>query len=226
MDIVYICRRGQNEELRYSLRSVVKNLPESRVWVVGYKPDWYVGDFIPVPDTSNKFDNIRKALKVVCSTNRISEDFVFMHDDIYIVSHMPELKPYYSGTLANKISTGKKVGTYHRKIVDVNRYLISLGYNNPLNYEVHVPMPMNRNKLNTIIDNKILERSLYGNKFVTDAIELPRDVKNYDGLERTFVSSYDYINGDLPFLSSHDVSFIKMKDFLATEFPEPSRYER
>jgi hypothetical protein len=87
-------------------------------------------------------------------------------------------------------------------------------------------MPMNRNKLNTIIDNRILERSLYGNKFVTDALELPRDVKNYDSVNKTFESSYDYINGDLPFLSSHDVSFIKMKEFLANQFPDPSPYER
>lgn len=226
MDIVYICRKGDNEELRYSLRSVVKNLPEGRVWVVGYKPGWYVGNFIPVPDTSNKFDNIRKALKVVCNTDRISEDFVFMHDDIYVVEPLTEIKPYYSGTLANKISTGKGVGTYHRKIVDVARYLGSLGYKNPLNYEVHVPMPMNRNKLKTIIDTRILERSLYGNKFITDALELPRDVKNYDSVNKSFVSSYDYINGNLPFLSSHDVSFIKMKDFLASQFPDPSPYER
>ena len=226
MDIVYICRKGENEELRYSLRSVVKNLPESRVWLVGYKPSWYTGDFIPVPDTSNKFDNIRKALKVVCNTDRISEDFVFMHDDIYVVKHMPELKPYYSGILANKILNGKKVGTYYRKILDVSRYLVSLGYPDPLNYEIHVPMPMNRDKLKTIIDTRILERSLYGNKFVTDALELPRDVKNYDSLSRSFALSYDYENGDLPFLSSHDVSFIGMKEFLANEFPEPSPYER
>ncbi len=228
MDIVYICRKGENEELRYSIRSVVKNLPESRIWVVGYKPSWYTGDFISIQDKSDKFTNIRMALKAACNTANISDDFVFMHDDIYITTPTEELKPMYVSTLKARISSHapeRRHSTYYRKLADVTRHLVSLGYDDPLNYEVHVPMPMNKQKLITIIDQRYLERSMYGNMFVTDAIQIPHDVKNYDGLNRISNISYDYVNGDLPFVSSHDVSFIKMKSFLQEKFPEPSKYE-
>ena len=46
MDIVYNCRPGkQNEELRYSIRSVMENLPHDNLWVVGGKPEWYTGNY-------------------------------------------------------------------------------------------------------------------------------------------------------------------------------------
>lgn len=228
MDIVYICRKGENEELRYSLRSVAKNLPEGRVWVVGYRPGWYTGNFISVPDKSDKFTNIRNALKTVCNTPQISDDFVFMHDDIYIIEPIEELKPIYSGTLKQKLkilSKRSSNNTYYRKVADVYRHLISQGFDEPLNYEVHVPMPMNKEKLITIVDNRYLERSMYGNLFVSDAQEIARDVKNYDNMGKVYNYSYDYESGDIPFVSSHDRSFITMKPFLDSQFTEPSKYE-
>ena len=48
MDFVYICKEGVNEELKYSIRSVVESFPESNIWVVGGKPDWYTGNYIQV----------------------------------------------------------------------------------------------------------------------------------------------------------------------------------
>ncbi len=39
LDIVYFVKESaQNEELRYSLRSVEKNFPHRNVWFVGGKP--------------------------------------------------------------------------------------------------------------------------------------------------------------------------------------------
>ena len=62
MDYVYTCRQGNNEELRYSLRSIEHNMPAGRVWVVGYRPDWYIGDFVQVKDIGSKFENIRNCI--------------------------------------------------------------------------------------------------------------------------------------------------------------------
>ena len=38
-DIVYLLREGENDELRYSLRSVERNFPHDRVIFYGGKPD-------------------------------------------------------------------------------------------------------------------------------------------------------------------------------------------
>ena len=75
MDYVYICRSGDNDELKYSLRSIEENMPEGRVWVVGHRPIWYIGDFIPVDDIGGKFDNIRNCIKTVSEHSEISDDF-------------------------------------------------------------------------------------------------------------------------------------------------------
>lgn len=228
MDVVYICRQGENEELRYSLRSIEKNLSYDNVWVVGYKPSWYSGKFISIRDTSNKFENIRKALKLVCDTAEVADNFIFMHDDIYIIKQIEELKPMFSGSLTQKVEELKKSkmnSSYFRKIVDVHNHLKSKGFKDILNYEVHVPMPMNKQKLSSVIDNRVLERSLYGNTFIEDAVEIPRDVKFYDRYGKKFPNSYNYLSEELPFASSHDLSFAEMKEYLDGLFPEPSQFE-
>ena len=38
MNFIYICRVGENEELRYSIRSVLNSFPEANIWVIGGKP--------------------------------------------------------------------------------------------------------------------------------------------------------------------------------------------
>ncbi len=44
-DVVYVVRPGdKNEELRYSIRSVIANLPHRKVWIAGYKPTWLSDD--------------------------------------------------------------------------------------------------------------------------------------------------------------------------------------
>ena len=58
MDLVYICKPGDNEELRYSIRSAVKNLKFDNLYLVGGKPDWYDGKFIAVEPIPNKFKNL------------------------------------------------------------------------------------------------------------------------------------------------------------------------
>ena len=79
MDYVYICRSGDNDELRYSLRSIEENMPDGRVWVVGHRPLWYIGDFIPVEDIGGKFDNIKNCIKVVAENQDISNNFILMN---------------------------------------------------------------------------------------------------------------------------------------------------
>ena len=55
MHFVYICKDGENEELRYSIRSVLKNTKDAVIWVVGGKPNWYIGNYIKVIQDQNKY---------------------------------------------------------------------------------------------------------------------------------------------------------------------------
>jgi hypothetical protein len=102
MDFVYICRSGQNEELRYSIRSVVKYFKSSEIWVVGGKPDWYSGNYIFVEDIGNKFYNINNCYKNIINDNRISNDFIIMNDDFFLLSNNNNYR-YYDGIMRDKI---------------------------------------------------------------------------------------------------------------------------
>ena len=228
MDIVYICRRGQNEELRYSLRSVVKNLPESRVWVVGYKPDWYVGDFIPVPDVSSKFNNIHNLINHIAFDDRISDDFIMMNDDFFVVRPLDTVPVYHGGLLKDKINKYYELSPnspYNRMLSRTYNNLINDGIQEPLDYDIHIPLPFNRSKLRETIVMKGLPRSTYGNHAGIGGEYMP-DVKTYSRGSRMARRSHKFLDSDLPYISCEDESFKSiLHGVLRDMFPEPSKYE-
>lgn len=84
LDVVYICRPGDNEELRYSLRSLSR-VEHGRVWVIGGWPHWLTG--VETVKASvvggTKHDQTRLNMQVACVYNGPSDPFVLMHDDMY-----------------------------------------------------------------------------------------------------------------------------------------------
>jgi hypothetical protein len=226
MDYVYICRKGENEELRYSIRSVVKNLPTGNIWVVGYKPDWYVGNFIPVKDTEYKFENIKKCMSAIVNSQDISDDFVSMHDDFFITKEIDTIPILYGGPLQDRVSLYKEISpssAYTRLLSNTYKKLVSLGIKDPLDYDIHVPMIMNKSLLGKILSMPYLERSNYGNVFEIGGLP-SSDVKVYSR-SRMSSRSYDFINGESYFLSTEDSSFEKIKGTIANLFPNPSQHE-
>ena len=226
MDYVYICRKGENEELRYSIRSVVKNLPPGKIWVVGYKPNWYTGNFIPVKDSQYKFDNIKKCMSAIIDNDQVTNDFVSMHDDFFIVKKIDTVPVLYGGLLQDRVSLYKKLSPssmYTGLLEKTYRRLIKLGIPNPLDYDIHVPMVMNREMLKQTIDMPYLERSNYGNIFNIGGT-MSNDVKVYSR-GRMSSRSYDFLNGESYFISTEDSSFEKIQPMLQKLFPDPSAYE-
>lgn len=226
MDLVYICRKGDNEELRYSIRSIEKNFPGQKIWVVGYKPEWYNGPFISIPDTSTKFNNIRIALTKVCEHPEVSEDFVFMNDDFFLIEPIDKFINYDGGLLSDKITRYRQIsptGTYTGLLKKAFRYLKDHGIKNPIDYDIHVPMIFNKTNLLPISYMPFQPRSLYGN-LLQIASETITDVKRY--ASGSSMSSLSYTKNEYPFISSEDKSFEKLKEeFLGEEFPTPSKYE-
>lgn len=100
MDIVYVVREGDNNEaLRYSLRSL-KNIKHDNVYIVGHKPKW-VKNVIHIERmqrTFNKFQNITRNMYYASKNNEISEDFMYMDDDNYIMREIDEVYPQHRGT--------------------------------------------------------------------------------------------------------------------------------
>jgi hypothetical protein len=224
MDYVYICRSGDNDELRYSLRSIEKNMPKGRVWVVGHRPIWYIGDFIPVDDIGGKFDNIVNCIKTVSENNDISDNFILMNDDFFALNPIDKLKNYHGGLLENKIARYKELRMapkYIRLLELTLKQLKENGINNPIDYDIHVPIIMNKTILKDAINLAFFPRSAYGNLAKLEAIKIT-DVKIYSNGEK--INWHEIINND--FVSTEDNSFISLKNnILDKMFDKPSQLE-
>ena len=228
MDLVYICRNGENEELRYSIRSAVKNLPHDKIWVVGGKPDWYTGNYIQVNQTRSKYSNARNNLKAICASNEISESFILMNDDFYIINKVDSVPYMYSGTLDERIQVREDLfsgNSYTGLLRQTLNGIFRKTKATVLDYELHVPMIMEKKKLSKVLMFSGLWRSVYGNTFNVGGIKI-RDVKVYNKNNKFYSNGYDINNLEYDYLSSNDDSFEEVKNLILFDrFSSKSIYE-
>ena len=227
MDLVYICGPGNNEELRYSIRSAVKNLKFDNLWVVGGKPSWYAGNHLEVIQNKSKYVNARNNLRAICNSPEISSSFILMNDDFYIISKVDNVPYMHGGSLFKKISRYQELTGDTRYVLMLKKTFANLSRrfgNDVLDYELHVPMVMEKEKLLKIIDVPDLWRSRYGNVFNVGGIEMD-DVKLYSsGVFAKKISEVDILKYD--YLSSNDDSFEEMKQtILDVYFTNKTVYE-
>ena len=221
MDYVYICRSGENEELRYSIRSVVKHATYDNIWVIGSKPDWYIGNYIEVDDIGNKFDNITNCYRVLPSIGALSDDFVLMNDDFFILKPLGKMPMFYDGTLSDKIDKHISVSgmsQYARVLIKAKKELIKQGIKDPLCYDIHVPMVFNKSMLSYMDYSNNAPRSMYGNIYNLGGVQI-KDVKIYK-------NNSEFNINESHFVSSEDNSFKLIEEELHNLFPHPSIYER
>jgi hypothetical protein len=227
MDLVYICKDGNNEELRYSIRSAIKNFPHKNVWVIGGRPSWYSGNFFRVANDAGKFQNINKCISLIPSIGEISEDFVLMNDDFFLLSYIDEMPVYHGGLLQDKVNSYFELGSrnYSKLLLKTLNDLKRQGISNPIDYDIHVPMVMNKEKLEQSINKAYFPRSAYGNINQIGG-ELILDVKTYGQKSPLASRSYNFLTGDAEMVSTDDNSFINLYEkVLKNRFLEPSKYE-
>lgn len=229
MDFVYICKDGENEELRYSLRSVTASFPDARVWIVGGKPPWYIGDYIFVPQQSAKYINAINNLKAICASEQISEQFILMNDDFFIIEKINSIENFHGGLLLDKINLYKKITSksgYIIKLEQTFNKITDLGIPDALDYELHVPMIMEKKKLKAVLrhGHQLLWRSMYGNVYSIGGTEM-KDVKVYtEG--PLMAKSYEITSKEHKYLSSTDTSFQMLYSLILKKmFSTKSKYE-
>jgi hypothetical protein len=229
VDFVYICKSGDNEELRYSIRSVVNSFPDAKIWIVGGKPKWYVGDHIPVEQVGNKYANAIKNLQALAKCPDISDTFVLMNDDFFIVKKINKIEQFYNGLLSDKINKYIKItgsSLYIKKLILTNNKLLKLEIKNPIDYELHIPMVMEKEKLFNIVDNypDCLWRSMYGNLYNVGGTEM-QDVKIY--VNQRHRDRSNEMTEESIFISTEDNSFkIMLEKTFKVLFSTPSNYEK
>lgn len=230
-DVVYFCRQGDNEELRYSIRSVVANFAYNRIVIVGGKPDYIEPDlYIPIQQHGETaYHAVRNMIHDACEDNRLTPDFWLFNDDFFIMRQLAEYPPQYSGTLANHIVEVElrqcTPTPYTKRLKHLyNTLKRRRPDEKPLDYAVHKPMLINRAKALKVMDeypDEPMFRALYGNyyhiggqdaadcKFGTSRKDPPRP----EALDVISTSDEAFTGGDIGV-------------YIRSKFPNETRYER
>ena len=230
LDVVYFCRDGANEELRYSLRSLDKNFKFNSVWIYGGKPDYITPDhFVKINQTGRtKWDKVRAMFGSVCLNGKLSENFVLMNDDFFIMKKTDSLEPVFRCSLFEHIVTvegnfGDRPTNYTAELRKATRRLQEAGLDTN-SYELHVPMIFNRKKLLETMGafpDVHATRSLYGN-YVGVGGKQMSDVKIYE--KNTPVEEFE----NNRFLSTQDSIWMdsNVARYIKESFKERSRFEK
>ena len=226
LDIVYFVKdTPHNEEFRYSLRSVDKNIPHKRVWVFGGCPLNIVPDVrVKVAQTGRtKWDRVRNMYHMVCENKEITDDFIMFHDDFFVMQPTSHIIPLHRCTLDGHIEILEP-----RKPTEYSRLLrkcrATLGGDNLLSYELHTPFIFNKQKLLDILErypDLHCNRTIYGNLYYSEVSKPHNDVKIF-----SIKPEFDYKNSQ--FLSTDDPIVNVNNDiwrWLQKQFPKKSEFE-
>lgn len=220
MIILYTVGRGScwgDNELRISIRSMVKNTPVKKIIIVGHKPDFITNvTHIPFADGPRKAYNIHQKTLAACKE---ADEFVQAADDHFVLKPT-DFENYYHGGL---IKEKRYHGSYART-TNNTRQVLPEG----LFYNLHIPMKMRADRYGEIMGKydwdkmDFLIKTLYANNENVQG-ERMRDCKVRDFMRRGKIEEYVK---DRTFLSVSDSGLSpEMRKFLWEMFNEPSPYE-
>lgn len=230
MDIVYVLREGdENDEFRHSLRSL-QNLPHSRVVIAGGCPNWVALDavtHIQVPGHHNKFLSSTANLQAALDSD-VSDPFLLMNDDFFIMRPMDSVPVMHWGTVQSVIDgfiAQGKIGPYVNGMAQTRDLLLSLGYSDPLSYELHMPLLVHKRYMRKALSLRgnitaFHKRTVYGNLAQLGGTEATHDVKVF----RSTQSEWK----EWPLLSTSDEVFriTRAGHYIRQLFSTRSPYEK
>ncbi|MFH8577116.1 hypothetical protein [Streptomyces zaomyceticus] len=218
-----------NEALRYALRSWAAHLPHGRVWLVGHRPRWAVGvEHIPTVQAGTKYKNTTAAVEAACQHPEVSQTFLLANDDMFVMHPLPDGMPVLHRGTVRTVETyyvARASGAYLRGMRETRDLLEQHAITNPLSYELHVPMPVDKLGMLAALDlgwhlDVLHKRTAYGNLAGLGGEEI-RDVKILHRAPQGYGPAS-------PFLSTMPDSFGMghIGQFIRRAFPTPSPYER
>lgn len=214
----WFARPGENEELRFSLRTVHRFFPDAPLYIVGDKPDWVTGvAFLQGNRHGAKKLNVWDNLVLLADWDDVPDDIVIMNDDMFIVQPIRTIPVLYRGTLVDHIARlGDRDDWWTRSLQHTQRLLGPYA----LSYELHTPFPAKRSQLRESLaidpgDDPPQWRTLYGNQWHTNPT-IAKDVKITRAVKQV-------PHG--PFISTTDQTFRFVRYMLLQIVPGPSPYE-
>ena len=202
LDIVYCCKNSiNNEELRYSLRSLI-NMPHKNVWIYGGCPHWARHiRHVPMLQGGTKWWNTANMLNEISQNQELSRNFIWFNDDFFVLKPCDKIEYWREGTLTERadrtISAKGRLSNYGKNLLEAAYYLNGEG-KKQRSFELHLPIIFNKNRLRRIClkyRGTPIRRSIYCNEY--GIVGVPhKDVKIEDYTSpiprnSTFVSTSD-----------------------------------
>lgn len=228
-DIVYFVKNApQNEELRYSLRSVEQNFPHRKVWIYGGKPnDIEPDEFVPIQQYGTKWQRVRNMLLEACKNKAITDEFFIFNDDFFVMRPIKGWRPFYDGSIYKWIVSveGRNYDEpteYTKELRKMIHEFERLGFDCELkNYAIHVPMLVNKAMMLEVLlkFKSPMFRTIYGNYWQIGGVEM-KDVK--------IIRSTQEIDENAFFLSSDDNAFAtkRIGRYIKEKFERKCRFEK
>lgn len=227
-DVVYILKYDVGlGELRYSLRSIEKNLPHGDVWFVCGQPFGLIPDRTITMRQKGilKWEKARSSMLKVCSNPHVPDKFWLFNDDFFVLKPVESEEPFFGGTLHDHIlHIEHRYNDKHTGYTRALRYCESTLNDSDLptfDYALHVPMLIEKEKMLAALESFPdcpMFRSLYGN-YASIGGSQHDDVKIFN------VS--DMIPDGADYVSTSDESFQRGKvgKQIRDMFPDMCRYE-
>ena len=237
MDVLYILGSGskfKNNEIRYSLRTLEKFIPNAtRVIVVGEDPGFLSKevDFYPMPEAvGNKEYRIAKKIEWSCKKDVVTEPFLFMNDDFFLTQTInPETYPFYH---KGQLNQDPPNNLYRKSLHNTDAFLRSQK-KTTLHFDVHMPIIYDPEKFMQLasawifsktLSSGLVVKSVYANTFLNpnqsvqindvklSKLKTPQDFKRLENRDVFSCSDAGWLQG----VGMH----------LAKQFPNKSKYEK
>lgn len=221
--------KWQDNELRYSIRSVVKYFePLGRIYVVGTKPKWLSDEavFIPAEDKRrvNKDVNIIQKVLLACAAG-ISQKYLFINDDQLLLrpAGVKDFPPLHCG----EIRPGSN--DWMKRLFRTKQALERHGLR-VLHYEAHAPQIHDRDAFQEVFTKKVrywkppgvtINAAYFG-------VTQPDNPVHETGRHRRYPPKKDIVEwaDGLYTLGYSDPQLTKeFKAWLTERFPDRTRYE-
>lgn len=229
MHLLYYLK-NPGEEFRYSLRSAAKNLPVERVTVVGDAPSWLKGAKVlkgnPTADT-----HMNSVANIHIASRAFKDEFVAMNDDFFVLQPTTEIPYWWINTMTAHagIYTDPRSEVWRQLFTNTARYLSQKTGVMPKSFELHLPIRVVGEEMNSILDqsarNHVMQgpglwRSLYGN--------LAQSVKDQGTVRRLDVKAHtvSQFEAATDFVSTDEKTNQKIMPLIRDMFTEKSPWEK
>lgn len=176
-------RAGENEELRYAIRTWVANgglKATDTLFVVGDMPDWLTGvEFIKGNKAYDAARNVYGNIRLACEF--LTGEVIVVNDDFFFTKRVDVRKVGYRSTLTEHIAKVSQHSPWGKSLRSTDKFLRHHGFTEPLSYELHRPIAVNAQHMAKTLriaekvtpTNPPQWRTLYGNLYGIAATQMP-----------------------------------------------------